>query len=100
MAAGTRGSRGGQRCPACRAPVIKQLVGDRAALNVTADLTPLTPEQQQAVREPNRLIWCLQTSRLGARRLHWLDPWHPPDCTRGGIHVADHRCHAEPTTLF
>jgi hypothetical protein len=95
--------RGGadSRCPACRAPVIKQLVGNRAALNVTADLTPLTPEQQRELREPNRLIWCLRTNSLGHQRLLWLDPWHPPDCPHGGIHVADHRCPpAEPTTLF
>ncbi|MFF5842160.1 hypothetical protein ACFY74_11905 [Streptomyces massasporeus] len=94
--------RGGadSRCPACRAPVIKQLVGNRAALNVTADLTPLTPEQQRQVREPNRLIWCLRTNSLGVKRLLWLDPWHPPDCP-DGVHVADHRCPpAEPSTLF
>ena len=87
------------RCPACRAPVIKQLVGDRAALDVTADLTPLTPRQQAELREPNRLIWCLRTNAFGARRLLWLDPWHPPDCPRGD-HVIEHRCTAEPTTLF
>jgi hypothetical protein len=88
------------RCPACRAPVIKQLVGNRAALNVTADLTPLTPEQQRKLREPDRLIWCLRTNRLGQKRLLWLDPWHPPDCPHG-VHVAEHRCPpAEPSTLF
>ncbi|MGA6223507.1 hypothetical protein ACPESV_24615 [Streptomyces umbrinus] len=100
MAAWTRGSRTTQRCPACRAPVIKQLVGERAALNVIADLTPLTPAQQAELREPNRLIWCLRTNSLGQQRLLWLDPWHPPDCRRGD-HVAEHRCPpAEPTTLF
>ncbi|MEV0114646.1 hypothetical protein AB0H77_15540 [Streptomyces sp. NPDC050844] len=88
-----------QRCPACRAPILRQLVGDRAALNVTADLTPLTPDQQQELREPNRLIWCLRTTQLGHRRLTWLDPWHPPDCPHP--HVTEHRCPpADPTTLF
>lgn len=100
MAGRTRGG-SPQRCPSCGAHVIKQLVGHRAALNVTADLAPLTPAQQQAAREPNRLIWCLRTTSLGQRRLLWLDPWHPPDCNRGGIHVTEHRCPpAEPTTLF
>lgn len=90
-----------QRCPSCGAPVIHQSVGDRAALKVTADLTPLTPEEQQTVREPNRLIWCLRLTALGQHRLFWLEPWHPPDCPRGGAHVAEHRCPpAEPTTLF
>lgn len=80
-------------------PVIKQLVGERAALDVTADLEPLSLEEQAAVREPNRLIWCLKTSSLGVRRLVWLTPWHPPDCPHN--HVADHRCPpADPTTLF
>jgi hypothetical protein len=93
--------RGGdtKRCPACRVPVIKQLVGDRAALNVTADLEPLSLEQQTQLREPNRLIWCLRSSRTGPGRLAWLTPWHPPDCPHP--HVADHRClPVEPTTLF
>jgi hypothetical protein len=94
--------RGGadSRCPACRAPVITQLVGDRAALKVTADLTPLTPAQQAELREPNRLIWCLRTNSLGHQRLTWTGPRHPPDCPHGD-HVTEHRCPpAEPTTLF
>jgi len=99
MAGRTRGG-SPQRCPSCGAPVITQLVGARAALNITADITPLTPAEQAALREPNRLIWCLLTNSLGVRRLLWLDPWHPPDCRRG-IHVAEHRCPStEPTTLF
>ncbi|QFQ97434.1 hypothetical protein F9278_15810 [Streptomyces phaeolivaceus] len=98
MAARTRGG-ADSRCPACRAPVITQLVGQRAALNVTADLTPLTPAQQTELREPNRLIWCLLTNSLGQHRLTWATG-HPPDCARGD-HVTEHRCPpAEPTTLF
>lgn len=93
--------RGGDdsRCPACRAPILRQLVGHRAALTVTADLTPLTPAEQAAVREPNRLIWCLHTDSLGNRHLRWLTSWHPPDCPHP--HVTEHRCPpADPTTLF
>lgn len=85
-----------KRCPACRAPIHRQLVGDRAALQVTADLTPLTPEQQTAVREPNRLIWCLTTNRLGDHNLRWLTPWHPKNCPNP--HVTEHRCTAPPRT--
>lgn len=100
MAGRTRGG-SPQRCPSCGAPVITQLVGQRAALKVTADLTPLTPEQQRQLREPNRLIFCLRTNSLGHQHLTWLDPWHPPDCPHGRIHVAEHRCPpADPTTLF
>ncbi|MFE9125069.1 hypothetical protein ACFYOF_06535 [Streptomyces sp. NPDC007148] len=89
-----------QRCPSCGSPVINELVGQWAALNVIADLTPLTPEQQEQLREPNRLIWCLRTNSLGHKRLFWVESWHPPDC-RTGAHVADHLCPpAAPTTLF
>ncbi|MFE1849912.1 hypothetical protein [Streptomyces sp. NPDC059489] len=96
-------ARGGapRRCPSCGANVIKQLVGDRVALKVVADVTPLTPEQQAEVRGPNRLIWCLRpSSGYAPDRLFWVEPWHPPDC-RTGAHVADHLCPpAAPTTLF
>ncbi len=88
-----------KRCPACRAPILPQLVGDRAALHITADLTPLTPDEQTAFREPNRLIWCLRTSRTGAQTLAWIQTWHPPDCPHP--HVTEHRCPpADPSTLF
>ncbi|MGW0550524.1 hypothetical protein [Streptomyces altiplanensis] len=87
------------RCPSCRAPILRQLVGDRAALTVTADLTALTLEEQAAAREPNRLIWCLITNRFGARRLTWITSWHRTDCPHQ--HVTEHRCPPQqPTTLF
>lgn len=82
---------GSGRCPGCRAPVLRQLVGQRAALNITADLAPLTPEQQAAVREPNRLIWCLRRSGPNApARLAWITGSHPADCAHD--HVTEHRC--------
>lgn len=94
----TRG-RDDSRCPACRAPILRQLVGARAALSVTADLEPLTLEQQAAARGPNRLIWCLHTSSLGTRELRWLGQRHPPNCPHP--HVADHICPpTDPNTLF
>ncbi|HEY9367893.1 hypothetical protein, partial [Streptomyces sp.] len=77
------------RCPSCSAPVLAQWVGHTAALRITADLTPLTPEQQTAAREPNRLVWCLY--RAGPHsppRLRWATPPHPPDC--GHPHVTEH----------
>ncbi|MEV6081700.1 hypothetical protein AB0L80_42490 [Streptomyces sp. NPDC052069] len=87
------------RCPGCRAPILTQLVGHRAALNVTADIRPLTPEQQAEARTPHRLIWCLKSSPHSTPRLRWIDRLHPPDCPHP--HVADHHCPpAAPTTLF
>lgn len=86
------------RCPACSAPLITQWVGDTAALKVTADLRPLSPEQQATVRTPNRLIWCLKTGPHRAPRLRWINQIHPADCPHK--HVTDHQCTAPPTTLF
>lgn len=99
----TRASRKGSadsRCPSCSAATITQLVGDRAALKVTADIRPLTPEQQAAVRTPNRLIWCLvQAGPHTPARLRWTGNTHPTTCPHP--HVTDHQCPpAEPTTLF
>lgn len=83
------------RCRTCRAPILTQLVGRVAALNVTADLTPLSPAQQAEVRTPNRLIWCLY--RAGPHtRLRWIGSYHPQDCPHQ--HVTEHQC--PPVTLF
>ncbi|MFD6968337.1 hypothetical protein ACFWBA_08630, partial [Streptomyces sp. NPDC059949] len=80
-------------------PILRQLVGQIAALTVTADLTPLTLEQQAAVREPNRLIWCLrQASPYTPARLAWTGRDHPATCKFP--HVTEHRCTTEPTALF
>ena len=89
---------GEHRCPSCRARVFTQLVGRTAALNVTADLEPLTPAEQDQARTPNRLIWCLY--RAGPHtRLRWTGPHHPANCPHQ--HVTEHQCPpAEPTTLF
>lgn len=82
---------GSGRCPGCRAPVLRQLVGQRAALNITADLRALTPAEQAQVWEPNRLIWCLRrTGPNGPARLAWITRWHPADCPHD--HVTEHRC--------
>lgn len=86
------------RCPRCRAPILRQWVGRIAALHVVADLTPLTPAEQTAVREPNRLIWCLRGGEHSNRRLTWTDRDHPAGCPHP--HVTEHRCTTDPTTLF
>lgn len=88
------------RCPACSVAVITQWVGTVAALHITADLRPLTPEQQAAARTPNRLIWCLyQASAHSPPRLRWTGPDHPATCPHP--HLAEHQCTGpEPTTLF
>lgn len=83
-------------CPRCAAPLITQLVGDRAALHVTADPQPLTPDQETTVRtDPNRLTWCYRATPHSTPRLTWRTRPHPPDCPHQ--HVADHACTGPPT---
>jgi hypothetical protein len=103
---GRAARRGGDdsRCPACRAPILRQLVGTTAALTVTADLTPLSVEQQAAARTPHRLIWCLyRASPHSPPRLRWTGRWHPAQCPHP--HVTEHQCPGptpaqQPDTLF
>lgn len=87
-------------CARCRAPILRQLVGRTAALTVTADLRPLTPAEQAAVREPNRLIWCLRRATAHSPPwLAWAGPDHPAQCPYP--HVTEHRCPpTAATTLF
>ncbi|MEV4437509.1 hypothetical protein AB0K09_00580 [Streptomyces sp. NPDC049577] len=77
------------RCPRCDRPVLRQLVGRRAALDVTADAAPMPAAAAQTLREPNRLTWCLR-ERSCSPDLRWLGPGHPADCPHP--HVIDHQC--------
>ncbi|MFC8515524.1 hypothetical protein [Streptomyces sp. NPDC057257] len=96
--AGRRRGGANSRCPACGGPTHHHRANHSVPFNTVVDLTPLTPAEQAAVREPNRLIYCLTQRPHGPPQLRLLNPWHPPDCPHGGIHVTDHRC--PPTTLF
>lgn len=98
VARASRKGTGPARCPSCSAPTLTQWVGDTAAIQVTAGLTPLTPAQQAEARTPNRLIWCLITGEHRPHRLRWIHAWHPTDCPHP--HVTDHQCTAPPTPLF
>lgn len=95
-----------RRCPACSAPTLTEWVGSVAALQVTAELIPLSPAEQAARRTPHSLIWCLyKASPFSAARLRWIHSSHPADCPHP--HVAEHHCAGrsaapapEPDTLF
>lgn len=76
-------------CPRCHHPVIRQLVGRSAALDVTADDEQLTAAAAAALREPNRLDWCLRTTKAGPD-LRWPGSTHRADCPHP--HVVDHKC--------
>jgi len=80
-------------CPRCRQRIIRQLVGRSAALDVTADDNELTATAAAALREPNRLDWCLRTTKAGPD-LRWPGSTHPADCSHP--HVVDHQCTAPP----
>lgn len=77
----------------CGAPVLRQLVGRRAAANVTADDGPMTAAQADALADENRLAWCLRTIG-GVPDLRWTDGPHT-DCLHP--HVISHKCTAPPT---
>ncbi|MGW7248846.1 hypothetical protein [Streptomyces decoyicus] len=89
-AAGSSGARR-TRCARCGCPVLRQLVGRRAALDVCADAEPMTAAAAAALREPNRLDWCVRTVG-GGPDLRWLDGGHRIDCPHP--HVIDHMCTA------
>lgn len=85
-----RSAAGSTTCVRCAAPVIKQLVGHRAALNVIADAEPIPLADALALVEPNRLMWCLATLAGGGTELRWSCR---TDCAHG--HVIEHRCPPE-----
>jgi hypothetical protein len=90
------GSSGGARRVRCRCgrTVLRQLVGNRAALSVTADADEMTAAAAAALREPNRLDWCVRTGRDGIELL-WAD-CHRRDGECARPHVIDHKCTAPP----
>lgn len=78
------------KCPKCHRPVLQQLVGRQAAVSVTADAEELTPAAANALREPDRLDWCLRTVSTGLD-LRWTH-CHAKAGTCPHPHVIDHRC--------
>jgi len=84
-----RSAAGSASCVRCGASVLKQLVGQRAALNVIADAEPIPLSDALRLAEPNRLAWCLADLHGGGTELRWL-------CTGECAHatVIEHRCPA------
>lgn len=94
------GSSGSARRVLCRCgrTVLRQLVGNRAALDVTADADELSVAAAAALREPNRLDWCVHTAK-GGPDLRWADcRRRKAECTRP--HVIDHQCTAPPAAAI
>jgi hypothetical protein len=85
-----RSAAGDTACVRCGAPVIKQLVGQRAALNVIADAEPIPLADALRLVEPNRLMWCVAALRSGGRELRWSCR---TECQHE--HVIEHRCSPE-----
>lgn len=88
---GTRGNQGAslRSCDRCGGPVLRQEVGHRAALKVTADAEPIPTGEAAALAGPNRLAWCLVQLYGGGVELRWR-------CRAkhgcGHAVVIDHRC--------
>lgn len=91
---GHRSTQGASRrsCDRCGAAVLRQEVGHRAALKVIADAEPLPLAEALALREPNRLVWCLVQLRSGDVELRWRCRNRSP-CSHGV--VIEHRCPPE-----
>ncbi|WP_432160744.1 hypothetical protein [Streptomyces sp. NRRL F-5630] len=88
----SRSSNGARRTRCrCGQTVLRQLVGRRAALDVTADVRELTAAAAAELREPNRLDWCLR-HRADGPDLVWSGPGHRAGCPHP--HVIDHECTA------
>ncbi|MFE2556016.1 hypothetical protein ACFXGT_08260 [Streptomyces sp. NPDC059352] len=84
-------------CTRCGRPVLRQLVGRVAALDVTADAEPLPAARAAALRTDHRLDWCLRTTKHGPD-MRWADCHRrSPPC--GHEHVIDHACAAPPRPL-
>lgn len=81
-------------CPRCGSPVFRQLVGRRAALDVTADDIRYTAAAAEGLREPNRLDWCLRITKHGPD-LRWAT-CHTLSTLCPHEHVVDHVCTAPP----
>lgn len=84
--AGTSGA-SRRSCDRCGAAVLRQLVGQRAALKVTADAGSIPLAEALALAEPNRLAWCVAELHGGGVELRWR-------CARECGHgtVIEHRC--------
>lgn len=74
-------------CDRCGAPVLRQLVGHRAALKVTADAEPIPLADALALAEPNRLVWCLARLHGSGVELRW---YCRTECKH--VVVIEHRC--------
>lgn len=87
----SRSNQGASRrsCDRCGGPVLRQEVGHRAALKVTADAVPVPLAEALALVEPNRLAWCLVRLRSGDVDLRWRCRTRRP-C--GHDVVVEHRC--------
>lgn len=74
-------------CDRCGAPVLRQEVGQRAALKVVADVESIPLQEALRMVEPDRLAWCVATLYGGGVDLRWLCPG-----TCGHGTVIEHRC--------
>lgn len=79
-------------CPRCNAPVLRARAGRIAALDVTADPTPLNLADEILARLDGRLTWRLITTALGTQRIAWRSPSVP---TADPV-IADHTCPPQP----
>ncbi|MFD3517746.1 hypothetical protein [Streptomyces sp. NPDC058657] len=75
--------------------MLRQLVGRTAALSVVADAAPMSAAAAGALREQDRLDWCVHETRDGLD-LRWAS-CHTRSAPCPRRHVIDHKCTAPQT---
>lgn len=83
-----------QRCPRCRRPVLRALVGNPCGVDVRADPQALDLEQELTARLAGRFTYCLTTSTWTTPRLLYRSPEHIRAGRCRHLVVADHDCPA------
>ncbi|WP_435279283.1 hypothetical protein [Streptomyces sp. 1222.5] len=83
-------------CPLCQAPVLRARAGRVAALDVTADPTPIDVTAEILARINGQLTWHLVTNTLGHSRITWRDIFHIRSGPAKHPVIADHRCPPHP----
>jgi len=83
-------------CPRCGAPVLTARAGRVAALDVVADVEPITVTEEILALLAGRLTWHLITGALGTRRITWRGATHIRAGPARHPVLADHTCPPQP----
>lgn len=83
-------------CPRCGADVLLARAGRVAALDVIADVEPITVTEEILALLAGRLTWHLVTTALGTRRITWRGSTHIRAGPSKHPVLVDHTCPLRP----